>query len=74
MTPASLDQSSLIVLLLCEPSSHVILAFNSIVFIQDWVSLNLNQGSRLIRLRVTLKAVTTIFFAVLLPYVFFLVS
>lgn len=74
MTPASLDQSSLIVLLLCEPSSHVILAFNSIVFIQDWVSLNLNQGSRLIRFKVTLKAVTAFFFAVLLPYLFFFVS
>ena len=74
MTPASLDQSSLIVLILCEPSSHVILAFKSIVFIQDWVSLNLNQGSHLIRLKVTLEAVIAFFFTVLLPYLFFLIS
>lgn len=74
MTPASLDQSSLIVLILCEPSSNVILAFNSVVFIQDWVSLNLNQGSHLIRLKVTLKAVIAFFFTVLLPYLFFLIS
>ena len=52
----------------------MILAFNSIVFIQDWVSLNLNQGSHLIRLKVTLEAVIAFFFTVLLPYLFFLIS